>query len=226
VGLFRAAHGGTLFLDEVGELPLRVQTRLLRVLQEREVTALGSAVGQAIDVRIVAATNRNLDLEVAEGRFRRDLFFRLAGVRLHLPPLRERADDVLAVADALLARIGTEPGLRKVTLSRGAARALLDHHWPGNVRELEHALRRAVALSDGDELDAAHLALDRAVSAVPRREARRSLDAEMISKALVASGGNRTDAARALGISRVTMQRLVQKIGSVPAASRGRPKRK
>ncbi|NUP10836.1 MAG: sigma 54-interacting transcriptional regulator, partial [Polyangiaceae bacterium] len=225
VGLFRAAHGGTLFLDEVGELPLRVQTRLLRVLQERVLTALGSVVGQSIDVRIVAATNRDLDVEVEEGRFRRDLFFRLAGVRLRLPALRDRADDVLAVAAALLDRIGAEPGLRRVKLSRGAARALLDHHWPGNVRELEHALRRAVALSDGEELEAAHLSLDRGSSTVPRREARRSLDAEMVSKALAESGGNRTEAARSLGISRITMQRLVAKMGAAPAA-RGRPKRK
>ncbi|MFO0548820.1 MAG: sigma 54-interacting transcriptional regulator [Polyangiaceae bacterium] len=224
-GVFRAARGGTLFLDEIGELPAPVQTRLLRVLQERVVTSVGSARGEAVDVRVVAATNRDLDREVERGTFRSDLFFRLAGVRLKLPPLRRRTEDILPIADALLERLAREPGLRRVTLSRSAAQALVEHAWPGNVRELEHALRRAVALSDGPELEASHFELRAHVEPRSRKDARSKLDQEVVARALVLAKGNRTEAARALGVSRVTLQRLLRSLDAIPPGTRGRPRR-
>jgi transcriptional regulator with GAF, ATPase, and Fis domain len=222
-GVFRAAHGGTLLLDEIGELPLRMQTRLLRVLQEREVTPLGSASPIGVDVRVIAATNRDLEAEIEAGRFRGDLYFRLVGVRLRLPPLRERREDVPALAEAALERIASEPGMRRMALSRRAIAALVAHDWPGNVRELEQALRRAVAIADGDELGPEHFELG-GVPARPRAESLRDLDRALVERALRAAAGNRTVAARALGVSRVTLHRVIAKLAIDVPAPRGRPR--
>ncbi|UJR85800.1 Hypothetical protein I5071_78800 [Sandaracinus amylolyticus] len=222
-GVFRAADGGTLMLDEIGELPLRMQTRLLRVLQEREVHPIGAPSASPIDVRIVAATNRDLEAEVEAGRFRRDLFFRLNGVRLRLPSLRERLEDVPALAEASLAKIANEPGMRRVTLGRSAIAALVAHAWPGNVRELEQALRRAVAIADDDELGAQHFELG-GRGGPARADAHRELDRAMVERALRSANGNRTAAARALGISRVTIHRHIERLGIDVPARPGRPR--
>jgi transcriptional regulator with GAF, ATPase, and Fis domain len=152
-GYFEEADTGTLFLDEVGELPLPAQVKLLRVLQESEVTRVGSSKPRQVDVRIIAATNRDLAEEVREGRFREDLFYRLAVVVLKLPPLRQREGDIGPLLDALLKRVNeecaTEPGYIHKKISAGAKNLVVNHSWPGNVRELQNTLRRAAVWSDG-----------------------------------------------------------------------------
>ncbi|MFK7988281.1 MAG: sigma 54-interacting transcriptional regulator [Sandaracinaceae bacterium] len=209
-GLFRTTRGGTLLLDEIGEMPLRMQVRLLRVLQEREVRPLGSTRSEPVDVRIIAATHRHLDRDVEAGRFRQDLYFRLVGVRLTLPPLRERRDDIPGLVERLLDRIAAEPGMRAVTLSRAAMGALLLHDWPGNVRELEQALRRGILIGDGDILGPDDLALAFG-QVVDRASALRTFDRGLVERALSAAGGNKSKAARTLGVSRPTLYRWIKR---------------
>ncbi|MBX3276249.1 MAG: sigma 54-interacting transcriptional regulator, partial [Sandaracinaceae bacterium] len=211
-GLFRAASGGTIFLDEIGEMPARMQTRLLRVLQEGEVRPVGGGAAVAVDVRVVAATNRALEEAIDAGSFRRDLYYRLAGVVLALPPLRERPDDLLPLADALLFRSAHRDGVSHKSLTPRAKAALLAHGWPGNVRELEQTLRRAALLADGEAIDAEDLGLG-ALAAQARKQALRAFDRELVERALGAAGGNRTHAARALGVSRVTLHRWIRVYG-------------
>ncbi|MEQ9649305.1 MAG: sigma 54-interacting transcriptional regulator [Sandaracinaceae bacterium] len=209
-GLFRSARGGTVFLDEVGDMPPRMQTRLLRVLQEREVRAVGAEREEPVDVRVVAATNRDLAAAVEEGAFREDLFYRLVGVRVALPPLRERQSDIPLLAAHGLERIASEPGMRAVTLSKAALATLLLHPWPGNVRELWQTLRRAVLVAEGDALEPEDLALG-VDGALDRRAALRRFDRRLVEEALRAADGNRTAAARALGVSRMTIHRWIKR---------------
>ena len=152
-GLFEGAQGGTLFLDEVAELPFHLQVKLLRVIQERKVQRLGSLKGTPIDVRIVAATNRDLEAQVREGRFREDLYYRLNVIRLKLPPLRERREDIPALAGSFLARFSGDLGRKFTGIDRPALDLLLAYDFPGNVRELENAIERACILSDTDKLE-------------------------------------------------------------------------
>ncbi len=151
-GLVEAANGGTLFLDEIGELPLEAQARLLRVLQESEIRRVGSVQSQKVDVRLVAATHRDLKALAHQGLFREDLYYRLNVIELQLPPLRERGDDVMLIAQALLARIGAGMNLPSLHFSPEAAEAIRRYRWPGNVRELENAVERAAILCDEDEI--------------------------------------------------------------------------
>lgn len=151
-GYFQAARGGTLFLDEIGDLPLAMQSKLLRSIQERSVRPLGSTQEETVDVRIVSATHRDLAADVQSGRFRQDLYYRLNVIEIVIPPLRERREDLPALCTALLARISQESGMSVPTLTDDAINAIAAHPLTGNVRELENLLHRAVALSDGDEL--------------------------------------------------------------------------
>src|SRR5690554_3505102 len=151
-GLVEAANGGTLFLDEIGELPLEAQARLLRVLQESEIRRVGSVQSQKVDVRLVAATHRDLKTLARQGLFREDLYYRLNVIELRLPPLRERGDDVMLIAEALLARIGRNMGTPSLHFSKEATESILHYQWPGNVRELENAIERAAILCDEDEI--------------------------------------------------------------------------
>jgi transcriptional regulator with GAF, ATPase, and Fis domain len=208
-GLFRTAEGGTLLLDEIGEMPLRMQTRLLRVLQEGEVQPVGGASPVRVDVRVIAATNRDLEREAEEGRFRRDLYFRLFGARIELPALRERREDLGLLCEAILTRVAREPGMRRARLSREALGRMLSYDWPGNVRELEQALRRAVLISEGEEILPEDLGL--AGGGATRRESLRRFDRALVEEALRAARGNRTSAARALGVSRVTLHRWIRR---------------
>ena len=215
-GLVTEADGGTLFLDEVGELPLGLQVKLLRFLQDQEVRPVGDVRARRVDVRVVAATSRDLTRDVAAGRFREDLLYRLDVVRLRLPALRERPEDVPALAAHFLARYARlRPDLPGLALGEDAREALLAHRWPGNVRELEHALERAVVLADGPLIHEQDLPdTVRAAAAPPPaaaaeggdaslsvKRAARALEERLIRAALERTGGNRTRAAELLELS-------------------------
>lgn len=212
-GLFEQAHGGTLMLDEVGEMPASLQVKLLRVLQEGELRPVGGGQVRAVDVRVVSATARDLQAEVAAGRFREDLYFRLNVVSLQLPPLRERIDDLPLLAEQFLRRCSARIGKNTVPrLSADAVRAMMAYGWPGNVRELENRIERALVLSDHDLVTAQELNLPGAQSgtaaalALPTgslslKQAERALEVDMIRRALEHTGGNRTQAAKVLEIS-------------------------
>ncbi len=213
-GLFREAEGGTLFLDELGDLPLVMQPKLLRVLQEREVRPLGGTSSTPIDVRVLSASQHDLRQALREGTFREDLFYRLAVVELGLPALRERPDDIVPLAERALARASVRFG-RKKTLSGAAARCLLEHPWPGNVRELENALERAVALSNGEVILpedlpptlTADTAQDFLRHAVDRSWTLEELSRAYLVRVLERTGGNKKQAAAMMGIDRRTVQR-------------------
>jgi transcriptional regulator of acetoin/glycerol metabolism len=206
-GLVRSAERGTLFLDEVAELPLSSQVALLRVLQEGEVQPLGASKAVAVDVRMVAATHQPLEQLVEEGRFRRDLYARLRGYELRLPPLRARLEDLGLLVDALLRRI--EPDGPPRRLSRAAARALFAHGWPLHVRELEQALRAATAIAGGPEIGASDLRLSDL--ALPQAAADTSDERERLIATLVQHGGNLSAVARALVTSRSQVHRLMER---------------
>jgi two-component system response regulator FlrC len=158
-GKFETANSGTLFLDEIGELPIELQAKLLRVIQDRVVERIGSTKSQEVDVRIIAATNRDLLERVSAGKFREDLYYRLAVFPIAIPPLRERMEDVIPMAELFLERYGSTMGRPGLSLSGDAKSAINAHRWPGNVRELENAVQRALLLCDGDEVMPEHLEL-------------------------------------------------------------------
>lgn len=233
-GYFRDAHGGTLFLDEVGELPLAAQVKLLRVLQEKKVTPLGDSKEHAVDVRIISATNRSLVAECHAGRFREDLFYRLALAILRPPPLRERQGDLGPLIEALLEQANAiatseEPAYERKKLSPGAKKLLLAHSWPGNVRELENTLMRATVWTEGttiSEADMRAALLDEpqirtdAVRLQPLDEefclddALGKLSREYIRAALKQANGNKSQAARLLGLnSRQTLNNRMEALG-------------
>ena len=157
-GRFETANLGTIFLDEIGEMTLATQTKLLRILQEREFERIGSNTPIKIDIRVITATNRELAAEVEAGRFREDLYYRLNVIHIHMPPLRERRDDIPALVEHFLVKYRHAPGAIPTTISEEALAQLVDHDWPGNVRELENAIERAVVLSRGNAITVEHLA--------------------------------------------------------------------
>jgi len=208
-GLFEEAHGGSLFLDEIGELPLALQVKLLRVLQEEEIRAVGASKPRQVDVRVIAATARDLEAMIAAGTFREDLFYRLNVVPLHVPALRERPLDVPLLVDHFFARSRESLGKPLRSISDEAMAQLAAYRWPGNVRELENVIERAVILADGDAITArelpANLCQPAPFEAEPSgyalKPARKGFEARMIRRALAAADGNRTHAARLLEIS-------------------------
>jgi DNA-binding NtrC family response regulator len=224
-GLLEASHGGTLFLDEIGELPLPLQAKLLRVLEERRVRRLGATTEKEIDLRVVAATHRDLDALVRDGKFRQDLVYRIEGARIELPPLRQRAGEIPLLAQSLLRELS--PGA-PLQLSEPAARALEAHAWPGNVRELKHVLERASAFVDGTTIELEHLpaSILRGEPAAPAaataavqpttsgdvRGSVRDFERERIVAALREAGGNRTRAAELLGLPRRTLVYKISKL--------------
>ena len=217
-GCFERADGGTLFLDEIGEIPPDFQAKLLRVLQEGEVLRVGGARPQKVDVRVVAATNRVLRDEIAAGRFREDLYFRLNVIPIQLLPLRSRREDVVPLARHFLGHHAAEAG-RRLTLTAEAEEVLASHAWPGNVRELENAIERAVVLARGDAITADDLLLEErpdVPAAAGDGTLQESLDratGARIRAALEAARGNRAEAARSLGIDRTTLYRLMRRLG-------------
>ncbi|MEO8160468.1 MAG: sigma-54 dependent transcriptional regulator [Arenimonas sp.] len=222
-GLFQAANGGTLFLDEVAELPLHLQVKLLRVIQEKSVRPVGAAIEVPLDVRILSATHKNLAELVENGRFRHDLYYRINVIELPVPPLRERRDDIALIANAILDRLGVELDEPVMQLSEAAQRALQGYSFPGNVRELENILERAMALCEGEQIDVADLGLPGAGAAGGLRhgaaatespsaswelvsehalpDALEQLEREKIRKALEACRYNKTRTAAQLGIT-------------------------
>ncbi|MBN2575939.1 MAG: sigma-54-dependent Fis family transcriptional regulator, partial [Deltaproteobacteria bacterium] len=227
-GLFEEASGGTLFLDEIGELPVALQVKLLRVLQEGEVRRLGDSQDIKVDVRVVAATARDLSAEVGRGAFREDLFYRLNVFALHLPALRERREDIPLLLDHFLARMNARMGLQVTGVSPEAMRAFVEYDWPGNVRELENSIERAIVLCEGSQIEVDSLperirrttAPQAATSqAEPenddlsiKRASRRSEEA-LIRRALGKTRGNRTRAAELLEISHRALLYKIKEYG-------------
>jgi DNA-binding NtrC family response regulator len=220
LGKFELAAGGTVFLDEIGEVPLAVQGKLLRVIEERVVDRIGGRAPIPVDVRVVAATNRNLKAAVDSGGFRGDLFFRLAVFPLEIPPLRERENDIILLAKHFAGQLGKELRGREVTLSEDACAALRAHIWPGNVRELENAIERACILSDTLVLEAKDLGLANTVAddsellksfdlsgtlSEAAQRALRFVERQKILEALEASNGNKMQTAENLGVSYKTL---------------------
>lgn len=232
-GRFQEADGGTIFLDEVGELPLDAQVKLLRVLQSGEIQPIGARVTRDVDVRVIAATNKKLDEEVAAGRFREDLYYRLNVVQVTIPPLRQRAADIPALARHLLARIATQPGMRGLGITDEALSLLMAFSWPGNVRQLQNALFRAAVLCDGEALtsadfpqialqnfdDSAPLVAPAAAGGVTLFEADghirnlEEIEADVIRLAIGHYRGRMTEVARRLGIGRSTLYRKLGELG-------------
>jgi DNA-binding NtrC family response regulator len=212
-GLFESADGGTVFLDEIGEVDSSFQLKLLRFLQEKEVRPLGAAKARKLDVRVVAATNRNLQAMVDEGEFRQDLWFRLNVVPIRLPALRERREDIPHLAAHFLKRFN-ERYNRKVQLAPSGLRVLQENDWPGNVRQLQHVLERLVILSPIDMLDGAAVGAALSVSEPKERPVQSLADAEeeQIRKVLAATGGNKTRAAQILSIERKTLYRKLERM--------------
>jgi DNA-binding NtrC family response regulator len=210
-GLFVEANRGTLFLDEIGELPTPLQPKLLRVLQEEEIRPVGESKPRSVDVRVIAATARDLESDVASGAFREDLFYRLNVVRLDVPPLRERRKDIPLLVDHFFARSCRTLGKRLQTVTDEALERLVAYHWPGNARELENVIERAVILATGDRITLRELPENVVSPPEPTssdahldlglKRARKTLEADLIRRALRTTGGNRTHAARLLEIS-------------------------
>jgi transcriptional regulator with PAS, ATPase and Fis domain len=233
IGKMELAHRGTIFLDEIGELPIAIQSKLLRVLEEKRFDRVGGTQSTEVDVRILAATNKDLRAAVAAKMFREDLFFRIAGVPITIPPLRERGNDVLLLADAFLDRFRREFRKPALQLTDQARDALLAYQWPGNVRELQNTMERAAILSDGNEIDAADLQLS------PQRPSEGQMPAGMLNEtfswegtmqdvsaraleyverfkigaALQSSRWNKTRAAEQLGISYKTLLTKIRALG-------------
>jgi len=221
-GLFEEADGGTIFLDELGDLPLPLQVKLLRALQEGEVRRVGDNASRTVDVRVVAATARDLEADVADGKFRADLYYRINVVRIHLPALRERAEDVPELVRHFIDRYNKRLGLRVSGVTAAAMRALVEYPWPGNVRELENVIERAMVLTDGEQLGVEQLPtlgpttrVDPAGSPLDLSVKRRTEDLErsLIKEALERTRGNRTRAAKVLDLSHRALLYKIREYG-------------
>ncbi len=225
-GLFAEAEGGTLFLDEMGELPLSLQVKLLRVLQEREIRPLGANATRKIDVRILAATARNLADDVRQEKFREDLFFRLNVINIHIPPLRERIDDIPLLCRHFLEKIAETMGIIAKEISREVMMVFYRYNWPGNVRELENVIHRGTVMADGQSINLEHLAPHMKWARVSEnfpederdfslKHAQEVMEERMIVKALTETGGNRLHASRLLDISYPSLLSKIKKYAVV-----------
>ena len=223
-GLFVEANGGTLFLDEIAEMPLQLQPKLLRVLQDGEVRPLGTNKVERVDVRVIAATNRDLAAHLREGHLREDLYYRLNVVQIHLPPLRARSEDVLPLAEHFLARSAARAGKPLRGFSESAKKIMLSYAFPGNVRELENVVERAVALAEGEQIGPEDLpsvmrerkSQDRLATAVAQGLTLDQLEREYIERVLESEGGNKTRAALRLGLDRKTLYRKLEEYAAAP----------
>jgi DNA-binding NtrC family response regulator len=214
VGVFESAHRGTVFLDEIGDIDGGFQLKLLRFLQEREIRPIGAARSKLVDVRVVAATNRNVRKLVDEGDFREDLWFRLNVVPLHLPPLRDRRGDIVLLAQFFVRRFNDRYGQSARLLDSGLA-ALEEHSWPGNVRQLQHLMERLVILAPTGRIDreAVQASIQQSASPAGPGETLAETEAEQIRRVMTAAGNNKSRAARILGIERKTLYRKLERMG-------------
>ena len=219
-GLFQEAHEGTLFLDEIGEIPPSVQVKLLRVIEDKNITPVGGTKGEKVNIRLIAATNHELQEEVNKGSFRSDLYYRLKVMSIDLPELKERREDIHLLANHFLKKY--DDSLRKEVqrISKGALSLLLDYHWPGNVRELEHAIERAVLICDSEEILPEHLPPEiqfpeeaRIKQAGEEGKSLESIEKEYIRMILKKTGGHKSKAASILGIDRRTLYRKLKNYG-------------
>jgi DNA-binding NtrC family response regulator len=218
-GLFQAASGGVLFLDEISEIPLGLQAKLLRVIEDKEVRPLGANQGEKVDARLVSACNRDPELLVQEGRFRQDLYYRLNVIRIDLPPLRERAEDIPVLIEHFIRKFGDQVQRKLDGIEPEALTALMNYHWPGNVRELEHAIERAVLLGKEGRIGPQDLPPSLVASkdnaspladAVARSYTLRDLEKEYIMRVMEIVHGNKTEAAKTLGVDRTTLYRKLE----------------
>ena len=214
-GRFELANGGTIFFDEIGNISLNIQSKLLRAIQEREITKVGDSKAIKIDVRIIAATNKNLEKLVKDGKFREDLFYRLNVVPISLPPLRERRDDISQLANYFLKKYSIKRRKEVTSLSDSAMKILIQYDWPGNVRELENIIERAVVLSEGKVIEPTDLLHYRLIEETSGKGTKykylEEVEKEHIAKALKIFEGNKTKAAKYLGIDRKTLRSKMEK---------------
>jgi DNA-binding NtrC family response regulator len=220
-GKFEQADTGTVFLDEIGDVPANIQVKLLRILQEREFERLGSNVTRRIDVRVIAATNQDLRAALEQGTFREDLYYRLNVVPLNIPPLRERKQDIPSLANHFLKKLAPDAGCRVESITDGAMEKLIAYHWPGNVRELENVIERGLVMCTGTRLEAADIKLENAPRKSPAGDSHflpegLSLDEyerEIIREALRRAAGNKSQAARLLGLTRNALRYRLTQMG-------------
>jgi two-component system NtrC family response regulator len=213
-GKIELAHGGTLFLDEIGDLPMSLQAKLLRFLQERVIERVGGRQEIAVDTRVVCATHQDVKDQIATARFREDLYYRLAEIVVQIPPLRARPGDAALLAHAFVRRIADEQRRGTVTLLPDAVAAIEAHAWPGNVRELENVIKRAVIIVDSNTIGAADLGLgDAEQQSLNLREVRERAERDALVRALGRVNGNLTRAAEMLGVSRPTLYDLMHRFG-------------
>lgn len=220
IGLFETANGGTIFLDEIGEMSQAMQVKLLRVLQEGTLNRIGGTSTIHIDVRVLAATNKDLEKMTEERKFREDLFYRINIVQLKVPPLRERRDDIRVLAEHFLEKFSSEKGLRKIDFLSESMKAILSYDWPGNVRELENAIERAVVMGDGKRIMADDLPIRKAVMALEKgievgmtlKEAQDIFKKEFVRRTLAYTRGNRKKAAEIMGIQRTYISKLISEL--------------
>ncbi len=227
LGKFETAQGGTVFLDEIGEIDPTLQVKLLRVIQEREFERVGGLTTQKVDVRIVAATNRNLQEEADRGNFREDLFYRLMVIPIYLPPLRERSEDIPLLVETFVRQFSREMKQEVRHVSPETMDLLVDYQWKGNIRELKNILERAVILGDGDTITPEHLPdemryFDRPATIPDSRHSNeihplQDMIVDYIQKTLAATGGNKSEAARLLGITRQRLKRILHNNAASPA---------
>jgi transcriptional regulator with GAF, ATPase, and Fis domain len=217
IGLFETADAGTIFLDEVGEMSQAMQVKLLRVLQEGSFNRIGSSLSLTVDVRVISATNKDLQKMTKEAKFREDLFYRLNVIQLRVPPLRERREDIAVLADFFLRKYGAEKGLRKLVIASEAMKAMLSYDWPGNVRELENAIERAVVMGDDDTITVSDLPIGKTDVGIQggievgmtMKEAQDIFKKEFLKKTLAYTHGNRKKSAEILDIQRTYLSRLI-----------------
>jgi two-component system nitrogen regulation response regulator NtrX len=225
IGKFQKADGGTLFLDEVGDMSLRTQSKVLRALEEQRFEPVGAAESMQVDVRVVAATNKVLEEEIERGNFREDLFYRLNVIPFHVPPLRDRAEDIPLLADYFLQEFTRNYGRKPKELTPEAYRLLQEHHWPGNVRELRNLIERIVILNPQVRVDARHIPLNMPKRVLTDRpidrfgslqELREAVEREYILKKLEEANGNVTRTAELLGLERSNLYRKMKTLGIAP----------